>query len=129
MNNKSGKNESDCNGIFSPYCPLFNFFKNIGNNMINYLSYEDLVFKLREKKNILHQNGKHIKNNGGIILDNGYILLLLNFWEFYVFKKVHDFNVVLLLIVPDNQFKQILGLEQKNYKSHMIYILYIKITL
>ena len=57
-NNKSEKNESISNNIFSPYCPLFNFFKNIGNNMINFLSYEDLVFNLKEKNNIFHQKKK-----------------------------------------------------------------------
>jgi hypothetical protein len=60
-NNKSEKNESISNNIFSPYCPLFNFFKNNGNNMINFLSYEDLVFNLKEKKNIFHQKKKNKK--------------------------------------------------------------------
>ena len=112
-NNKSGKNESISNDIFSPYCPLFNFFKNIGNNMINFLSYEDLVFNLKEKKNIFHQKNK-IKNNSCIILDNGYILLLLNYKDFYVYKDCYDFKETLLLIAPDNKYKQILALESKS---------------
>jgi len=114
-NNNSEKNESINNDIFSPYCPLFNFFKNIGNNMIDFLSYEDLVFNLNEKKNIFHQKNK-IKNNNCIILDNGYILLLLNYYDLYrsyEYKGMYDFKETLILISPDNQYKQILAIDSK----------------
>ena len=114
-NNNSEKNESINNDIFSPYFPLFNFFKNIGNNMIDFLSYEDLVFNLNEKKNIFHQKNK-IKNNNCIILDNGYILLLLNYYDLYrsyEYKGMYDFKETLILISPDNQYKQILAIDSK----------------
>ena len=109
-NNKSEKNELIYNDLFSPYCPLFSFFKNVEKNMINYLAYEDLVFNLKEKKNIFHQTNK-IKNNRCIILDNEYILLLL--------LDSAGSKVFLILIAPDNQYKPILTLDPKASRTNL----------
>ena len=113
--------KTNSNEILSPYNSLFNTMLN--NKKINYLSYEDLICNLKKKIN-LKNSERNVKASIGLILDNGYMLFIVNNYDFINLNNRGGLEHALILINPQKQCKEVVNLTYRKCRKFYLKKIY-----